>query len=160
MLTNHKGEKVFIKGDHIPRKIVDEIGGVYLVEGKNQLYQASDLEWPKVPTTALEVIDQMLKNAEYTSGMREVLKAARRRIEALPKSNQVYLCFRNSDQIEGRGPMVEFDSAATLEEAKAKVKGQGVMGYGDGDVGLLTIEDGKVTRHTVYNGRHKNSQCR
>lgn len=46
----------------------------------------------------------------------------------------IYLATRNSDQTEGRGRTEVFAAFTRLEDAILAVKGQGVMGQGDGEV--------------------------
>lgn len=64
-------------------------------------------------------------------------------------SYTVYECQRNSDQTEGRGGMVTFHITADLDEAVAKVQGEGVMGYGTGDVVEVVYASGP---HEFVNG--------
>lgn len=47
---------------------------------------------------------------------------------------KVFECQRNSDQTEGKGRMVTFHVTDNLDEAVEKVQGEGVMGYGPGNV--------------------------
>jgi hypothetical protein len=65
---------------------------------------------------------------------------------------------QNSDQTEGRGPMVTVGTWGRLEDAVNDAQGRGVMGYGTGDVVQVDIKilgDDKVevTRETVYGYR-------
>jgi len=48
---------------------------------------------------------------------------------------------RNYDQTEGRGPMVTMGIFTTVEPAYSLVKGQGVMGYNDGDIDVVCVFD-------------------
>lgn len=70
-----------------------------------------------------------------------------------------YEAQRNSDQTEGRGGMVTFGRFRDLEPALEAVKGQGVMGVGDGEIVQVTFSvnsNGIVdeAREKVY-GYHK-----
>lgn len=62
-----------------------------------------------------------------------------------------YEAQRNSDQTEGRGRMITFDRFVELGDALEAVKGQGVMGVGDGEVVQITLraEDGRVKMEQV-----------
>lgn len=51
----------------------------------------------------------------------------------------VYEARRNADQNEGRGPMVTFALFDNEKQAVRAVKGQGVMGVGDGEVLMTTV---------------------
>lgn len=78
---------------------------------------------------------------------------------------KIYECVRNSDQIEGRGPMVAFAWTEDLDEAIATVKGHGAGGVGDGEVFEIdtesrvddgtTVPDQRGDRRKVY-GPHRN----
>lgn len=52
---------------------------------------------------------------------------------------ETYVGRVNSDQTEGRGPYVDHSIWTTSEAAHNAIKGQGVMGVGDGDVYLRTF---------------------
>jgi hypothetical protein len=54
----------------------------------------------------------------------------------------LYIAAENADMTEGRGPMIVKGLYPTEAQALAKVKGRGVMGYGDGEVYKIELIDG------------------
>lgn len=76
----------------------------------------------------------------------------------------VYECQRNSDQTEGRGRMVTFAVAGDESTALDNVRGQGVMGYGDGEIVKVVYASGPdefvngnpvISTERIY-GYHRN----
>jgi hypothetical protein len=53
----------------------------------------------------------------------------------------IYEATKNSDQTEGRGQTVRIAAFSKVNDARRAAKGQGVMGYGDGDVQSLEVYD-------------------
>lgn len=71
----------------------------------------------------------------------------------------IFLATRNSDLTEGRGPIHLFGIYTDPEDAVEAVKGQGVMGYGDGSVYVVkantTLSKGAYS-NLVYGYRRAN----
>lgn len=71
---------------------------------------------------------------------------------------EYYEVLENSDQIEGRGPMVAVAWFGNLELAVEDAKGRGMYGYGSGDVVKVIVEflpnqRVKMVRDKVYGYR-------
>jgi hypothetical protein len=69
---------------------------------------------------------------------------------------KIYAAKINSDQTEGRGPMMVKSYHQTTEGAYDAVKGQGVMGVGDGEIDEIIVPElGTSSCRNIY-GYHRN----